>query len=203
MSLLLISTILIIFLGASLPWPGRSVWFEGNKQKLFKYSFIFSIAITFSFIIFQSFQQYWVWQGNELSKNLLPPYQSANYFIFYIFTRFFAPYLISLAVALAFLFSAKILNKKCEEHFFYAEEIYLGASAIFLTSHPGWLFYAILLLIIYVLVQLFFAVKYSILNTQCLSSRISLYWLWIPTALFVIILMNWLKTLPWWNLLKI
>ncbi len=202
-SLLLILTILIVFLGASRPWSGRSVWFENNKQKLFKYIFIFSIGIIFAFFVFQSFQQYWAWAGNELTKNLLPPYQSANYFIFYVFTRFFAPYLISFAAALVFLFSAKILNKKYEERFFYPEEIYLGASAIFLSGHPGWLFYVVFLLAVYVLIQLFFVAKYSILNTQYSSPRISLYWLWIPVAILVIITMSFLQSLPWWSLLKI
>ncbi|MFA5099038.1 MAG: hypothetical protein WC461_02370 [Candidatus Paceibacterota bacterium] len=197
MSLLILS-ILIIFLGASQLWLGRSVWFRNDKQKLFKYSFIFSIAIIFFSLIFQSFEQYWVWAGNELAKNLLPPYQSPNYFTFYVFTRFFAPYLISLGAALIFLFSAKILNKKSGERFFHPEEVYLGASAIFLSSHPGWLFYVIFLLIVYLFIHIcsLFAVRSS-------EFRVSLYWLWIPTAIFVILLMNWIKTLPLWGLLKI
>ncbi len=202
MSLLLVLSILIVFLGASRPWSGRSVWFENNKQKLFKYIFIFSIIAIFAFLISQSFQQYQAWAGDELTKNLLPPYQSVNYFIFYIFTRFFAPYLISLVVALAFLFSAKILNKKCGERFFYPEELYFGAAAIFLTGHPGWLFYVVLLLVVYVLAQLFSTAKSSILNTQYSSPRISLYWLWIPTAIFVILIQRWLEILPLWQILK-
>jgi len=213
-SLLLILPILIVFLGAQIflrsfgigdpklrIHPNLQIY-PNDTSKIYKHLFFGAVILTFSYLVFQSFQQYWAWAGNELSKNLLPPYQT-NYFIFYVFTRFFAPYLISLAAALVFLFSAKILNKKYEERFFYPEEIYLGASAIFLSGHPGWLFYVVFLLVVYVLVQLFFVAKYSILNTQYSSPRLSLYWLWIPVAIIVIILMNWLKTLPWWNLLKI
>lgn len=190
--------ILVIFLGAQI-----SLRLFGIERQIFKFIFALLIFLILAFLVFQSFQQYFIWEGNDLSKNLLPPYQGINYFIFYVFTRFFAPYLISLAVALAFLFSAKILNRKFGERFFYPEEIYIGASAIFLAGHPGWLFYVILLLFVYVLTQLFFVAKYLILNTQYSSPRISLYWLWIPTAIFVIILMDWLRTLSWWNLLKV
>ncbi|NCO44857.1 hypothetical protein GW888_02165 [Candidatus Wolfebacteria bacterium] len=162
-----------------------------------------AISLIFSFFVFQSFQQYWVWAGNELSKNLLPPYQSANYFIFYVFTRFFAPYLISLAAALVFLFLTKILNKKYGERFFEPEEFYLGASAIFLSGHPGWLFYVVFLLAIYVLIQLFSTAKSSILNSKFSPVRVSLYWLWIPTAIFVILIQRWLELLPIWQILKL
>ena len=204
MSLLTLS-ILIVFLGAS-RLAGRSFAVNQritNPTRIYKYFFLVAISLIFSFFVFQSFQQYWVWAGNELSKNLLPPYQSANYFIFYVFTRFFAPYLISLAAALVFLFLTKILNKKYGERFFEPEEFYLGASAIFLSGHPGWLFYVVFLLAIYVLIQLFSTVKSSILNSKFSPVRVSLYWLWIPTAIFVILIQRWLELLPIWQILKL
>ena len=204
MSLLTLS-ILIVFLGAS-RLAGRSFAVNQritNPTRIYKYFFLVAISLFFSFFVFQSFQQYWVWAGNELSKNLLPPYQSANYFIFYVFTRFFAPYLISLAAALVFLFLTKILNKKYGERFFEPEEFYLGASAIFLSGHPGWLFYVVFLLAIYVLIQLFSTAKSSILNSKFSPVRVSLYWLWIPTAIFVILIQRWLELLPIWQILKL
>jgi len=202
---LLTLSILIVFLGAS-RLAGRSFAVNQritNPTRIYKYFFLVAISLIFSFFVFQSFQQYWVWAGNELSKNLLPPYQSANYFIFYVFTRFFAPYLISLAAALVFLFLTKILNKKYGERFFEPEEFYLGASAIFLSGHPGWLFYVVFLLAIYVLIQLFSTAKSSILNSKFSPVRVSLYWLWIPTAIFVILIQRWLELLPIWQILKL
>jgi len=202
---LLTLSILIVFLGAS-RLAGRSFAVNQritNPTRIYKYFFLVAISLFFSFFVFQSFQQYWVWAGNELSKNLLPPYQSANYFIFYVFTRFFAPYLISLAAALVFLFLTKILNKKYGERFFEPEEFYLGASAIFLSGHPGWLFYVVFLLAIYVLIQLFSTAKSSILNSKFSPVRVSLYRLWIPTAIFVILIQRWLELLPIWQILKL
>ncbi len=176
-------------LGASRFWSGRSLWF--------KYIFIFSIIAIFASSFYFSYQQYQIWLKNDISKHLLPPYTGINYFIFYAFTRFFAPYLMSLAVAILFLFSAKILNKKYEERFFEPEEYYLGALAMFLSNHPGWLFYLVFLIFVYLLIHL-----YSLFIVHNSSFRISPYYLWIPTAIFVIIINSWLENLSIWQLLK-
>lgn len=158
--------------------------------------FIGAIALVFIFLVFQSFRQYEAWHQNSIAKHLLPPYQNWNYFIFYVFTRFFAPYVFSLAAAALFLAAAKFLNKKGKENFFHPEEYWLGASAIFLTGHPGWIFYLVFLILAYLSVHLcsFFVIRKS--------DRLSLYWLWIPVAIFVIIIGEYLKKLPIWQLLK-
>ena len=169
-----------------------------DLPKLTRAIFIFSIFSIFFLLLYQSYQQYQSWSQNEVSQYLLPPLQSINYFIFYAIARFFAPYLISLAVAILFLFSAKALNKKYQERFFKPEEPYFGAIAIFLTGHPGWLFYVVFIISAYLLIHF-----YSLLITHYSLQRISLYYLWIPTAIFVIIIQRWLELLPLWSLLKI
>ena len=169
-----------------------------DLPKLTRAIFIFSIFSIFFLLLYQSYQQYQSWSQNEVSQYLLPPHQSINYFIFYVLARFFAPYLISLAVAILFLFSAKALNKKYQERFFKPEEPYFGALAIFLVSHPGWLFYVVFIISAYLLIHF-----YSLLITHYSLQRISLYYLWIPTAIFVIIIQRWLELLPLWSLLKI
>jgi len=96
------------------------------------------------------------------------------------------------------LFSAKALNKKYQERFFEPEEPYFGALAIFLSAHPGWIFYAIAVILIYLLVHILLSL------VACrLSLRLSLYHLWLPVAIFVIIIQRWLELLPLWSLLKI
>jgi len=186
-------------IGASLFWR-RSF---GNLRitnlvRIYEYIFLIVIVLIFILLFYQSWQQYQFWSQNEVSQYLLPPHQSINYFIFYVLARFFAPYLISLAVAVLFLFSAKALNKKYDERFFEPEEPYFGALAIFLSAHPGWLFYVVFIISAYLLIHF-----YSLLITHYSLQRISLYYLWIPTAIFVIIIQRWLELLPLWSLLKI
>jgi len=182
-------SILVAMLGASRFWSGRSLWF--------KYIFVFSIIAIFASNFYFSYLQYQTWLNNDFTKYFLPPYVSINYFIFYIFTRFFASYLISLGASVLFLFSAKILNKKYEERFFEPEEYYFGALSIFLSSHPGCFFYLIFLIFAYLLIHL-----YSSFIAHSSSFRISLYHLWIPVAIFVILISSWLKNLSIWQLLK-
>lgn len=168
-----------------------------RNKKIFKWIFFIAIIFIFLFLFYQSYQQYQLWLQNEFSKYFLPPYQNIDYFLFYIGARFFAPYLVSLAVAVLFLFAWKTLNKKYNERFFESEEFYLGALAIFLTNYPGWIFYLIFLILIYLLIHLY---QLFIIHN---SERISLYYLWIPAAISVIIIGEWLRALQLWSLLKI
>jgi len=197
-------TILVFTLGAQL-WlrffVNRRGLTQANTQinaDIFKYIFLISLFLIFGLLFYQSFKQYQLWSQNEISQYLLPPHRSINYFIFYVFRRIFVPYLISLTVAILFFFTAKFFNKKYEERFFYDEEYYLGALAMFLMSHPGWLFYLIFLISAYLLIHF-----YSLLITHYSLQRVSLYYLWLTVAIFVIIIQRWLEVLPLWSLLKI
>lgn len=171
---------------------------------LFKADFpgqLFFITAAFLILasnLFQGYRQYQLWLKDDIAKYFLPPYQSVNYFIFYILARFFAPYLISLVVAIVFLFFAKVVNKRRQNLLFYPEEPYFGALAIFLTGYPGWIFYLVSLILVYLLIHIC-----SLFIVHGSSLRISLYWLWLPTAIFVIIIQKWLELLTLWNLLKI
>jgi hypothetical protein len=197
-------TILVFVLGAQL-WlrffVNRRGLTQANTQinaDIFKYIFLISLFLISGLLFYQSFKQYQLWSQNEISQYLLPPHRSINYFIFYVFRRIFVPYLISLTVAILFFFSAKFFNKKYEERFFYPEEYYLGALAMFLMSHPGWLFYLIFLISAYLLIHIC-----SSFIVHSSSFRISLYYLWIPTTIFVILISRWFEHLSLWSLLKI
>ncbi len=169
-----------------------------NAERWYKFFFIAGILLVFTSIFFQIRQHYRLWLEDDVSKYLLPPYQDIGYFLFYAFTRFLAPYLISLAIALLFLLTAKVINKRYQKRFFYPEEPYVGALAIFLTSHPGWVLYSVIFISAYLAFHLFEAGIH-----RHIYRRISTYWLWLPAAIFVIIIQRWLELLPLWNLLKI
>lgn len=168
------------------------------KKKFFKHIFIFSAILVFSILFYDSYLQYFTWSQNELSKMFLPPYQPINYFLFYVGMRFFGPYLISLVFAFLFFVVAKELNKKYQERFFYEEEFYIAALAIFLIGYPLAIFYLIAVISIYLLAH-FILIGAS----RNLGERLSTYYLWLPIAISVIIISEWLMGLEWWKLLKI
>ncbi len=190
--------ILILALGAQIIL--RSFWLERyNSAKIFKYIFIISIILIFSFLFYNSYLQYSAWSQDDVSKLMLPPYQPINYFLFYVGMRFFGAYLISLAFALLFINAAKYFNKKYNGRFFYEEEFYIAALSIFLTSYPLAIFYLIAVILIYLLAHFIF-----IGARGNFRERLSTYYLWLPIAIFIILMTEfWFKTLPWWGLLKI
>ena len=159
---------------------------------------IFAVALIFGLAADFSYQQYQLWKSDSISQYFLPPHQDFSYFIFYARTRFFNPYLFSLVLGLAFLAAAKIFNKKFGERFFEPIEPYLLATAIFLTGHPAWIIYLIALLISAIIFS-------SVISywSPMKERRLSFYYLWLPAAIFTILISKWLSALPWWQTLKI
>ena len=174
---------------------------DGGRDFLLRYSwliFALAAAVVFSIGAYLAFWQYELWQSDPLTRFLLPPYQDINYFIFYSFSRFFAPYLTSLLAALAVLASASLLNRKSGGVFFEKGEPYLAALSVFLVGHPGWLIYLALLIAAYLILHTLYVIR------RHESARLPLYHLWAPVAFFVILLNEyWLSHTSWWALLTI
>lgn len=161
--------------------------------------FFISLAGIFGYQFYISFLQYRAWEANAISRFLLPPYQNLDYFLGYSFTRFFFPFLISLAAAIVFFLAVRILNKKYQERFFYEEEYWLGALGLFLSGYPGFVFYFIFLIAFFILIQLV-----TLVWSRSANNRLSLYYLWMPLTAAAIILSNiWFSNLDLWKLMKV
>jgi len=170
-------------------------------EKIFQWVFYVSVILIFTNSFYLSYSQYKIWKFGpflEFTKFFLPPHQNINYFIGYALLYFFATYLVSLVFAILFLKAAKYYNKKYEEKFFYPEEYYLGALAIFLAGFPGIFIYIISLFLASILGSLILN-RFSTLKGE----RMSFYYLWIPVAIFVIIISKYLQQLPIWQLFKL
>lgn len=191
--------ILIIGFGIQLLTKTRS---DENRSGFFGFwLFIVAVILIFDFAIYQSYEQYISWKSNELTKLFLPPYQNWNYFILYIRTRFFNPYLLSLFFAVIFLYLAKKYNKKYQEKFMEKIEPYLLGISIFTIGQPGWLFYVILLLLTALIFQAIKVISYKLLVISS-EGRLSLYYFWLPIAISTIISSRWLEQLHLWQFLK-
>ena len=181
--------------GASLSGKGRSLLSLYRK-------FILASSAVLLFLCgsYLSFVQYQVTSSDPVGMFFLPPYHSIAYFLFFIVVvRIFGPYIISAIIAALFLWVATRYNRKYEGRFFEKEEIQLGALAIFLSGHPGWIFYFVALISLYVLIHL-----YNLLIRHKNGERIPLYHLWVPTAIFVILISEYLLSgTVFWHLLQI
>lgn len=141
--------------------------------------------------------QYLLWQEGSLQRFLLPPY-AGSYFFFYAFMRFLAGHAISLFFALIVVVLLPRLNRRYGSRFFEDEEPYIAATALFIVGHPGWLFFLAALIALY----LFIHTAYYFLHAR--SVRVPLYHLWVPVAIFVILISEyWVSDTALWKLLQL
>ena len=161
-------------------------------------AFWFSTAVVFFTGVGLSLNLHSAWQANGFTRSFLPPYTPITYFLLYSGFKFFFPYVLSLVVALLFIFWMKSANRKRGDVFFEKEEPYLAGLGIFLSGHPGWMIYLLAVVFCYLIIHLFQRLK-GIKN-----KRVPLYHLWIPAGLFVILINAfWLSHCSWWLLLKL
>jgi len=162
-----------------------------------KITAVFYAILFFTSAIF-SWRQYSIWQSHDVSKFLLPPFRDNAYFFSYIFFKFWAPFLIAIAVGLVFLLLSLWYNKKKQDKIFYKEEPWIIAMILGSLSWPIIIIYIPAFFIIFVIGVI---IKTIIKGT---NSRMSPRFLWIPIALFVILISElWLSHTPLWGLIKI
>lgn len=175
-----------------------SRWGEGGIKKIFKSILFVAITAVFGNAFYLSIIQYLTWKGSQMTVGLLPPYVPIDYFLRYAFVNFWLPNILSLIAGLAVFAAANYFNKKHEERFFEPGELYIITLSFFLVGHPGW--------IIYTFFVLFLGTLLSSINflARGRSSRLSLYYVWLATAFFTIIVDKWLiGSLSWLWLFKI
>lgn len=207
MDFLGIVILIVVFFLQLLTRKTRSSFYDGGSFGLL--IFAAAIILIFGRAIYQSWQQYILWENDDLGRLFLPPYRDFGYFIFYARTRFFNLYAIALFFGFLFLAAAKYFNKKYQNRFFESIEPYLLASSLFIVGHPGWIMYLALLFFIYFLLHLFIMVKNRVKPKENLRvnsrqyPRLSAYYLWCPVAILTIMISKWLSLLSWWQIFKV
>ena len=165
-----------------------------------RYLLAFSSLVVFGACFYYARLHFLAWGANEIMRAFVPPYNKdgIGYFLKFLFTELFNIYLISLAAAILFIFVLNYYNKKHGERFFYKEEVYFAGTALFIIGYPGIIYYLLGLLFLYLLLHI------AGLATQGMGGQISTYYMWLPLALLVILIVEYLPNyLPLYLLLKI
>jgi len=149
--------------------------------KAFCAAAVFIVAASVLYLIAA---QYMAWsEAGPPAVYLVPPHRSMSYVISYVFARSGVSYVVSLTAALALAAVMMWANRRHEERFFEKEEPYLAALAVFLLGNPSapyaWLWYIGALLVTALLVTSY--------RLRVKDYRFSLYYLWLPLALGVIL----------------
>ena len=176
----LLHQISVFILGLALGVQIFSRPFLVRRRKWFWWG---SAVIICAGALFLVWTQYRMWAAGEPGKFLLPPYRSIGYFFSYVGHRIFGQWLLSFLAGALGGYAAYRLNRRYGLRFFEDEEPWLFAMGILLAGYPGFLFYIPLVFLVGVLLTL----AYTILR----KGRAPLYWLWLPLAIFAILITNW------------
>lgn len=141
--------------------------------------FVGGVFLVFLQSIFLSLRQYEIWKSGPLAQFLLPPHQT-GYFFSYIGYKIFTPWLLSLLAAVLVARAAEYWNRRSGDRFFEQEEIWFIRFGFFLTGYPGFLLYAVVILVA--------GVFYSSLCVISSRGRAPLYYLWLPAALLSLLI---------------
>lgn len=138
--------------------------------------FLAPVALLFYYLFFLMRHQYVSWLHDEITRYLLPPYADVSYFLYYSFTHYFFAPMISFFIASITLIIVLYLNHWRRGTLFFKEEPYFLAVALFLSGHPGWIWYGIILFS----VTFIYALVCWVVTRKI--HRISYYHFWLPCA---------------------
>lgn len=176
--------VLLVTFGAQITL--RSVLF-----RILKWLLPVAVALVFAVLAYFVVLQYELWAGGkDFTRFLLPPYQSMSFFYGYVTKRLVLSWLLALGAGFILAGLARILNQRFGRRFFEEEEPRLLALGIFLTGYPGFLFYLAFILAFGVLLTTYYSLRSK--------GRAPLYYLWLPTAIFVIMVKNLLIPASFW-----
>jgi hypothetical protein len=166
------------------------VRFRHAHPTFFRGLFVGSVFGVMGFYAGLTYIQYLVWRVSEFTQLFLPPHQPITYLFGFHATRFLMYYGVALAVALFLIWFASHGNRRFGERFFWPEEPWIGALAIFLLGNRewfsgfSWILYSFGLVGVYMLLQL------ALLVWKRGQVRVPLYWLWMPVAILTIIMVE-------------
>lgn len=148
-----ISTIPLILCAFILLAAGWLLYSKRLSVKLAQIFVLIVIAFLFLQAGFLTFLQYLGFKSAPPGMYLLPPYQSINYFISYVWLHFWATSIAAIGFSLAAGFTAWVLNYFGGERFFEKEEIFLLMLGGLTSGWPNFLTYLGLTIILMILVN--------------------------------------------------
>lgn len=160
------------------------VW---NKPLLRQWIRPLSIGVpilTFMLLLVLASARFEVWRLGESTNEFVSPFVGAGYFISYAGFRLFAQYIVSLLGAFMVCSGLMLANKKTGGRIFEREEPYVAGIAMFLAGWPGMFVYGACIFLFG-----FFGSAYAKIVKK---EYFSLYSIWLPAAILVILLREWI-----------
>ncbi len=112
--------------------------FKWVKAGIFSVISLLAIIGAYSTII-----TYNLWKADPLSRYLLPPHHSIEYFAGYAFFHYWLNYAIIIMLSLMWVFTLWIINKISKRNFLDKADIYLGFFASLCSGWPNFIFFIV------------------------------------------------------------
>lgn len=148
-----LSFISAIFFGIILLISG---WFFYVKKISVHWIQIFILMVLCFLILragFETFLQYWAFKSGSPGMYLLPPYQSINYFVSYVWLHFWMTPMVTVSASALFGFAAVILNYFGKNRFFEKEEIFSAILGGLASGWPNFILYLALIIILMIIMN--------------------------------------------------
>lgn len=99
--------------------------------------------------------QFEIWKSSPISKFILPPNQPIDRFYDYAIYRFWLPYVLDLAITLAWTFFLLLLCKYSNNRFIDMNDVYLGLFTALIVGWPNFIIYIFVIFGLLLVKQLF------------------------------------------------
>ena len=120
-----------------------------------KFGILFLMSVFIMTACFSTSIQFQVWEKDPLSQYILPPFRSIDYFYNYAIYRFWLPYILDVAIALAWSFYLVLLCKYSNKRFLDEKEVYLGFLTALIAGWPNFIIYVFAVFGLLVIKQIF------------------------------------------------
>ncbi|OGE85895.1 MAG: hypothetical protein A3J48_00980 [Candidatus Doudnabacteria bacterium RIFCSPHIGHO2_02_FULL_46_11] len=155
-------------------WYLKPQWLSKLKippENLLKNLLIATLTFRLFYPFVLSFAQYNLWSKDPFSQYFLPPHQPLNYFLLYVWGRFWLESVLALAVAglfWAFLY----LIQKNRTGFWTKDDLFLAALLAILTGWPDVIVFLVLVCLYTLLLSLVRLIIFKQTHTQLTSALI-------------------------------
>lgn len=166
-----LQTLKLIEIAASLLWTLALLYgYLKNKSvnvRLLKSGIIVLMSVFIATAYFSTSIQFQAWKNDPMSRYLLPPYVSIDYFYSYAIYRFWLPYALDIMISIAWAFFLLLLCRYSHGRFLDEKEACMGFFTALVVGWPNFIIYVFIVFSLVVIRQLF---NYYILHERKLIS---------------------------------
>lgn len=154
-----LQTLKLIEIAASFLWTLALLYgYQKNKSvnmRLLKSGIIVLMSVFIATAYISTSIQFQAWKNDPMSRYLLPPYVSIDYFYSYSIYRFWLPYALDIMISITWTFFLLLLCKYSNGRFLDEKEASMGFFTALIVGWPNFIIYIFIVFGLTVIRQIF------------------------------------------------